>query len=391
MKKILLVSFMLSTPAAAFDFDAYVGDIFFDAYVGHTLKSFESIMWEYSDETVSNGTYETRSTTDGTASIKLTDILGGSLSVGLTNRNETRTKVLGIGTLSGYEDSYILSFNFTKIQPSWGFWGLATAYGTGKNNITLDWSVDADTRTAIESVTKESGDLFYNSKSFVDRYTTAVGSDKTNGNTNAVDALTATLKDAGKSQQEIASIYNAVGAAYILQGVDGGGTLKETTRLDKRQSGSTKSELFGMAIYAGTQVTFKGINIRPMIKFASQTKKLDSTTLMGKNSDNTKFGLDSGQGIQATVSVKVLRKIGNGVASLTSGITNTRGTDIMYAIEGGSAISVSDNPMELMGVSHRIGYSLPLEEDFLTDISYSYYKNGDDVATAIYVGFIYEF
>ena len=87
MKKILSASLVLSTPAMAVDLETAVEKPF---------ASLASIMWEGSFETVNNGAYETRSTNDITASSKVTDIFGGSLSVALTNRSETRTKKLAL-------------------------------------------------------------------------------------------------------------------------------------------------------------------------------------------------------------------------------------------------------------------------------------------------------
>ena len=260
------------------------------------------------------------------------------------------------------------------------------------NDISIGWSVDENMRFDINYVTRTDRYSYGTGKSLFERYMIATRVDKANGNADQMDALAGPFKSVDDfSPTEIAEFYGAVEAAYVLKGAEDSGAPKTTTRLDKTQSGSTTSELSVMALYAGTQVTFKGVEIIPMIKFVSMAKNLDKTILTAAGSDDTEFGLDSGKESALTLSVKASKQIGKGVASFTTAITDTTGTDIMYTIGAGSTVTVFDNPTEKIGMSYGIGYSFPVRDDFSADISYNYYKNGDDITNTTYISFVYEF
>ena len=382
MRKILLASLLLSTPAMSYDIDTYIE---------RSLKSFENVMWEYSSGASNNGKYDTRNTTDTTASTKLTDIFGGAVSVGLTSRDEDRKKVLEFGTLAGHERSYILSFNFTRIEPSWGFWGLTGGYGTAKNDITLDWSTDANTKSVIDSVTSTTGKGSGDGQSLFQRYMIAAGIDKSDGSTTKMTELTTSLIDTSTTEQDVANMYSAVETAYILQGGNVDGSPKTSTRLGKKQYGSTTSDLSLLTLYAGTKIKFKYMDIVPTIKYTVHMRTLEQTSLTAADSDSTEFAQTNGKDTQLALGLKVSRQIGKGLASFSTAIVDTTGTNIMYNIIGGGATAISDNPTNRIAVTHRIGYSLPVRDDFAFNVAYDYYKNGSDIATTAYVGFIYEF
>ena len=128
MKKILLASMILSTPAIA------------GGTIAGVENPFTSVAGEFEIETAHNGKYQTRKTEDISVKGTVGSFAGGTVVIGYTKRKETRSKVLTAGKLVGSEKADILSVKFTKIQPSWGFWGAGYAYGKGNNDISLAWS-----------------------------------------------------------------------------------------------------------------------------------------------------------------------------------------------------------------------------------------------------------
>ncbi|MGB1360582.1 MAG: hypothetical protein ACPG8V_00535 [Alphaproteobacteria bacterium] len=124
MKKLLLATSVLAFAGSAFAGGASSG---------------KEVGLSYKKETVNNGSYQTRNTRYTTVTGKIGEVAGGTLTIGYTKSKEDRTKVLSTGKLSGSEKGTILSLNYMKVQPSWGFWGAAFATGEADNNVQIQY------------------------------------------------------------------------------------------------------------------------------------------------------------------------------------------------------------------------------------------------------------
>ncbi len=120
MKKVLLASMIMATPV-------FAGG---ESTMQNPLASAKV---DYDLVTVHDGTEQTRKTKDISIKGEVGEVAGGKLVIGYTKRDEDRKKTIPSANriLSGNEKANILSLKFTKVQPSWGFWGFGYAMGEG--------------------------------------------------------------------------------------------------------------------------------------------------------------------------------------------------------------------------------------------------------------------
>ncbi len=137
MKKLVLITSGLLLPLSCLASDAGSSD--------HQSLS-KKIDLGYQIETVKNDKYQTRKTNSYSANGVITNIGGGELSMGYIRRNEERMSKIDIGELKGQEKADILSLKYVKVEPSWGFWGGAVAYGRTSQDVNMKY---VDTTTSI--------------------------------------------------------------------------------------------------------------------------------------------------------------------------------------------------------------------------------------------------
>ena len=131
MKKLVLITSNLLFPLACLASDAGFSD---------NQSLIKKIDLGYQIETVKNDEYQTRKTNYNSASGVITNIGGGELSMGYIRRYEERMSKLVIGELKGQEKADILSLKYVKVEPSWGFWGGAVAYGRTSQDVNMKYA-----------------------------------------------------------------------------------------------------------------------------------------------------------------------------------------------------------------------------------------------------------
>ena len=388
MKKLLLTTALFATPVMA---------------EHHILKSIDT---NYTNEVNKDGDIEKRNTKDFKASFHFGDVkTSGRLSVTAIRRNEIRRKNLDLGKIKGDEKANTIAFTYTKVQPSWGFWGTTVGYGSGDNKLDLDWGLTSGQNFVYDAITNTAHAVFADSgNSLGNRYATALATDTTNGNTIARDTLKSAVTGAIKTAS-LASNDNEAGALYdsiIAQGSAISAAMKGTTnalnqsktdtRANKVQKGSSTSTLLFASVFVGTKFDVKGFDIIPMAKFTYQKKTLKDFSLTAANSPATPFALASGKELATDLSVTATREVLGGTMNVNTGLTYDSGTDIAYSITHGAGTKiVLDNPDNKVGYSAGIGYTYPITEKLSAKATFDYYKNGKSKVTTTYVNVGYMF
>ena len=390
MKKLVLIKSGLLLPLSCLASDAGSSD--------HQSLS-KKIDLGYQIETVKNDRYQTRKTNSYSANGVITKIGGGELSMGYIRRNEERMSKLAIGELKGQEKADILSLKYVKVEPSWGFWGGAVAYGRTSQDVNMKY-VDTTTRIgaggvpvseAKSKVNDTSSTSVYrvsSSESLAEKYfglldsgisgTDAIGS--------AVSHLGGLVKQAAMSDLTITSALYGKEDSSSFGGDD-------YTRANKTFKGNKGATITSYTAFVGTKLSASGIDFIPMVKYTINNKKMDDVTL--NNSDvsvSSIFSISSAKEKSLELSLTAQKKIAKGMLSLNATSVDTKGTDIMYGLAGtGNTLLTSDNPAKRRAMSYRIGYSLPLVENTNLDLSWKYYKNGKSVTRTVYLGLGYTF
>ncbi|MDG1153703.1 MAG: hypothetical protein P8N25_02460 [Alphaproteobacteria bacterium] len=390
MKKLVLITSGLLLPLASFAHDEGFND--------HQSLN-KKIDLGYQVETVKNDKYQTRKTNYYSVNGVITNIGGGELSMGYIRRNEERMSKLAIGELKGQEKADILSLKYVKVEPSWGFWGGAVAYGRTSQDVNMKY-VNTTTNigaggvsvSTAKSKVNESGIEGYrvsSSESLAKKYFGLLdsGISGTNAIGSAVSHLGGLVKQAATLDLTITS------ALYGKENSSSFGGDSDYTRAGKTFKGNKGATITSYTAFVGTKLSASGIDFIPMAKYTINNKKMDDVTL--NNSDvslSSIFSIKSAKEKSLELSLTAQKKIAKGMLSLNATSVDTKGTDIMYGLSGtGNTLLTSDNPAKRRAMSYRIGYNLPLVENTNLDLSWKYYKNGKSVTRTVYLGLGYTF
>ena len=353
----------------------------------------------YQIETVKNDKYQTRKTNSYSANGVITNIGGGELSMGYIRRNEERMSKLFIGELKGQEKADILSLKYVKVEPSWGFWGGAVAYGRTSQDVNMKY---VNTTTNIGSgglsvseakgrVNSASNKTGYgdNTSSLAKKYFALL--DSGISGTNAIGSAVSHINNAAKKQAAMLDL-TITSALYGKEDISSFGG-NDYTRAGKTFKGNKGATITSYTAFVGTKLSASGIDFIPMAKYTINNKKMDDVTL--NNSDvsvSSIFSIKSAKEKSLELSLTAQKKIAKGMLSLNATSVDTKGTDIMYGLTGtGNTLSTSDNPAKRRAMSYRIGYNFPLLENTNLDLSWKYYKNGKSVTRTVYLGLGYTF
>ena len=391
MKKLVLITSSLLLPLASFAHDEGFND--------HQSLN-KKIDLGYQVETVKNDKYQTRKTNYYSVNGVITNIGGGELSMGYIRRYEERMSKLVIGELKGQEKADILSLKYVKVEPSWGFWGGAVAYGRTSQDVNMKY---VDTTTSIGAggvsvsaaktkVNDTSSTAVYrasDSESLAKKYFDLL--DRGISGKNAIGSALSHINDA-TSKQAAKSDLTIVSALYGKNNSSSFGG-NDYTRAGKTFKGNKGATITSYTAFVGTKLNASGIDFMPMVKYTINNKKMNDVTL--NNSDvsvSSIFSISSAKEKSLELSLTAQKKIAKGMLSLNATSVDTKGTDIMYGLAGtGYTLLTSDNPAKRRAMSYRIGYSLPLVENTNLDLSWKYYKNGKSVTRTVYLGLGYTF
>lgn len=392
MKKLVLITSGLLFPLASFASDAGFRD--------HRSLS-KKIDLGYQVENVKNDEYQTRKTNYYSVNGVITNIGGGELSMGYIRRYEDRMSKLAIGELKGQEKADILSLKYVKVEPSWGFWGGAVAYGRTSQDVNMKY-VDTTTNigagkitvgAAKDKVNDMAGSSNYRvdgSESLAKKYFDLLdsGISGTNAIGRAVSHLSNTTKQSATLDLIITSaLYGRENSNTSFSGGS------DYIRAGKTFKGNKGATITSYTAFVGTKLSASGIDFIPMAKYTINNKKMDDVTL--NNSDvsvSSIFSIKSAKEKSLELSLTAQKKIAKGMLSLNATSVDTKGTDIMYGLTGTGYTSLtSDNPAKRRAMSYRIGYNFPLLENTNLDLSWKYYKNGKSVTRTVYLGLGYTF
>ncbi|MFL2659614.1 MAG: hypothetical protein ACJ0GZ_01365 [Alphaproteobacteria bacterium] len=391
MKKLVLITSGLLLPLSSFASDAGSSD--------HQSLS-KKIDLGYQIETVKNDKYQTRKTNSYSANGVITNIGGGELSMGYIRRYEERMSELGIGKLKGQEKADILSLKYVKVEPSWGFWGGAVAYGRTSQDVNMKY---VDTTATIgagitdvseardkvndKSKTKGYGDNISSlAKKYFDLLDNGISGE------NAIGGALIHISDADRKLEAMLDL-TITSALYGKENNSSSFGGSDYTRAGKTFKGNKGATITSYTAFVGTKLSASGIDFIPMAKYTINNKKMSDVTL--NNSDvsvSSIFSISSAKEKSLELSLTAQKKIAKGMLSLNATSVDTKGTDIMYGLTGtGNTLSTSDNPAKRRAMSYRIGYNFPLLENTNLDLSWKYYKNGKSVTRTVYLGLGYTF
>ena len=390
MKKLVLITSGLLLPLSCLASDAGSSD--------HQSLS-KKIDLGYQIETVKNDKYQTRKTNSYSANGVITNIGGGELSMGYIRRNEERMSKIDIGELKGQEKADILSLKYVKVEPSWGFWGGAVAYGRTSQDVNMKY-VDTTTsigaggvsvseaKSKVNDVSSSTGYRLNNSESLAKKYFDLLDSGISGENAigRAVNHLSGLNKQAAMLDLTITSALYGKEDSSSFGGDD-------YTRANKTFKGNKGATITSYTAFVGTKLNASGIDFIPMAKYTINNKKMDDVTLNNSGvSVSSIFSIKSAKEKSLELSLTAQKKIAKGMLSLNATSVDTKGTDIMYGLTGtGNTLSTSDNPAKRRAMSYRIGYNFPLVENTNLDLSWKYYKNGKSVTRTVYLGLGYTF
>ena len=275
MKKLVLITSNLLLPLACLASDEGFND-------NQSLN--KKIDLGYQIETVKNDEYQTRKTNYNSASGVITNIGGGELSMGYIRRYEERMSKLTIGELKGQEKADILSLKYVKVEPSWGFWGGAVAYGRTSQDVNMKYAnttanIGAGAITVVaakDKVNSTSGNYkVSSSESLAKKYFGLLdsGTSGSKAISDALSHLSGLTKQAATLDLIITSaLYGKENNSSFSGGTD-------YTRAGKTFKGNKGATITSYTAFVGTKLSASGIDFIPMAKYTINNKKMDDVTL----------------------------------------------------------------------------------------------------------------